>query len=294
VLLRKQQAASNQQQGKAGSRYRLPLGADRLPLRRRSRRQSGYMLLAILLMMALMVIAATAVAPRLATQIKREREQELIHRGTEYAKAIRRFYRKFGRYPTSIDQLEQTNNFRFLRKRYKDPITGKDDWKLIHFGEAKNALNLFGAPSSGTGSSVTGGGGMSAPGFSGTPQTPAGMTPAGSPAGQNTSGSGRQPGQPTSGSSGSSGPTFGGGPIIGVVSTSETESLIELQGKTHYNEWEFVYDPRYDRQGGAAGGGVGLPGMPPGQGSPATAPGQGTPAPPAGGLPGMGGPPKPP
>lgn len=255
------------------------------------------MLLAILLMMTLLVIAATAVAPKLATQIKRQREEELIHRGTQYAKAIRLFYRKFGRYPTSLDQLESTNNMRFLRKRYKDPITGKDDWRLIHFGEAKNALNLFGVASSGTGSAATGLGGVSAPGAFGGQSTPTVGTPAGqTPAGQSTPG--QTPGQS---SPSSAGQTFGGGPIIGVASPSEAESLMELQGKDHYNQWEFVYDPRYDRQAAGAAG-AGLPGMGgapvPGQGTPtggAPAPGQGTPtAPPAAGPPGMGGPPKPP
>ena len=256
------------------------------------RQQSGYMLLAILLMMTLMIIAATVAAPKLATQVKREREEELIHRGKEYAVAIRRFYRKFGRYPTSIEQLENTNNFRFLRKRYKDPITGKDDWKIIHVGEAKNPLNLFGAPSSGA--SATGTGGLSAPGL-GAPQTPAGMTPAGQQPSSGTSTTGAtgqtgQTGQQTTGGTGTSGQTFGGGAIIGIASPSAVEALKELQGKTHYNEWEFVYDPRFDRQNGGA---VGLPGMAPtGQGAPGSAPPP-PPAPPTG-LPGMGGPPRPP
>ena len=246
------------------------------------------MLLAILVMMTLMIIAATAVAPMLATQIKRQREEELLHRGTEYAKAIRRFYRKFGRYPTSVEQLENTNNFRFLRKRYKDPITGKDDWKFIHFGEAKNPLNLFGAASSGTGSSVTGTGGVSSPGFGTPPTQPAPGTPAGQPAaGTGTTG---QAGQPTTGGSSSPGKTFGGGPIIGVASPSEAASLKELQGKTHYDEWEFVYDPRFDRQAAGAGGAQ-LPGMGAPPPNPTTGPGTVTPPPIASP---QGGPPKPP
>src|SRR5438874_8287534 len=95
-------------------------------VRGRSRRQmeAGYLLLALLIMAAIMVIAAAAVAPRVAQEIRRQREEELIHRGTQYARAIRRYYKKFGRYPTSLDQLENTNNVRFLRKRYTDPITG--------------------------------------------------------------------------------------------------------------------------------------------------------------------------
>ena len=36
------------------------------------------------------------------------------------------------RYPASIEELESLNNTRFLRKRYMDPMTGKDKWRLIH------------------------------------------------------------------------------------------------------------------------------------------------------------------
>ena len=81
----------------------------------RRQRQSGYLLLALLIMAAIMIIASAAIAPRVAQEIRRQREEELIHRGTQYARAIRRYYKKFGRYPTSLDQLENTNNVRFLR-----------------------------------------------------------------------------------------------------------------------------------------------------------------------------------
>ena len=60
----------------------------------RRQRDGGYLLLAILLMMALMIIAATVAAPRMVQQIKRDREEEMIHRGTEYARAIKKFYKK--------------------------------------------------------------------------------------------------------------------------------------------------------------------------------------------------------
>src|SRR5439155_19098498 len=42
------------------------------------------------------------------------------------------------------------------------------------------------------------------------------------------------------------GKTFRGGPIVGVSSNRTDESIKELNGKDHYNEWEFVYDPRLD------------------------------------------------
>src|SRR5689334_10785600 len=112
--------------------------------KRRTRRQSGYILMVLMIMALVMMIGLTAVAPAIATQIKREREQELMHRGTAYARAIKRFYKRFGRYPTRIEELENTNNIRFLRKRYTDPITGKNEWRLIHFGEAKIVPKTFG------------------------------------------------------------------------------------------------------------------------------------------------------
>jgi hypothetical protein len=47
--------------------------------------------------------------------------------------------------------------------------------------------------------------------------------------------------------------TFGGGAIIGVESLSTKDSIKEIAGKTHYNEWEFVYDPRVEALLGGGG-----------------------------------------
>ena len=93
------------------------------------------MLLAILFMMAIMVIVAMAMAPSFIQQAKRDREEEMIHRGTEYARAIKKYYKKFGRYPANLEQLDNTNQIRFLRRRFKDPLTKGGDWKLLHYGD---------------------------------------------------------------------------------------------------------------------------------------------------------------
>jgi type II secretory pathway pseudopilin PulG len=114
--------------------------------RRRYRRDSGHLLLAILLVMALMVIAATYEAPRIVQQLKRDREEEMIHRGTEYARAIKKYYKKFGSYPSTIEQLENTNNIRFLRKRYKDPLTKDGKWTLLHYTDVAATLGQGGGP----------------------------------------------------------------------------------------------------------------------------------------------------
>ncbi|MGZ4818164.1 MAG: hypothetical protein ACXVZJ_06035 [Terriglobales bacterium] len=78
--------------------------------------QSGYMLIVILFMMALMVIAMVATAPAVKTELQRDREEEMVHRGAQYARAIKKYYKKFGRYPATLEQLEKSNDMRFLRK----------------------------------------------------------------------------------------------------------------------------------------------------------------------------------
>src|SRR5207244_10701811 len=53
----------------------------------------------------------------------------------------------------------------------------------------------------------------------------------------------------SSSSSSPNNPTFGGGPIVGVVSTSTKESIREFNKQNHYNDWQFIYDPSIDRGG---------------------------------------------
>jgi len=213
-------------------------------------RQAGYALLVILLALAFLLIAMTRSAPDVAHQIKREREEELINRGTQYARAVGRYFRKFGRYPSRIEELENTNNIRFLRRRYKDPMTPEGEFRLIHFGQAQGR-GLGAAPGAPIGTPAAGGGGAHPAAGSGSPL-----------------GGGAQPARPGDSLSGR---TFGGGPIVGVASQSTASAIKERDGKTHYNEWEFVYDASLDPS--ARPGQPGQPGQPGGPGRPG-APGQ--------------------
>jgi type II secretory pathway pseudopilin PulG len=104
--------------------------------------EGGYVLLCLLLVVSLMAIFALAAATKIDFEIKRDQEQEMIHRGVQYSRAIRGYFKKWGRYPARLEDLENTNNLRYLRKRYKDPITGKD-FRLLHYGEP--GLTLAGA-----------------------------------------------------------------------------------------------------------------------------------------------------
>ena len=111
--------------------------------------EEGFTLLAVMFLVALITIGLAVALPQISKQIQRDREVETMHRGKQYIRGIRLYYKQFGAYPTSIDALAKpTNNIRFLRKRYTDPITGKDDWKPILVGQNKapTAMGFFGVP----------------------------------------------------------------------------------------------------------------------------------------------------
>jgi hypothetical protein len=100
----------------------------------RSCRESGFALLFIYAMAATIAIMLYMEIPRVAFEAQRDREQLLIDRGEQYSRAITLYVRKFNRYPADLDALNNTQNMHFLRQRYVDPMTGKDEWRLIHVG----------------------------------------------------------------------------------------------------------------------------------------------------------------
>ena len=102
----------------------------------RGAQQGGFALLVVFLMAAMVAITLYLEIPRVAFESQRNREEMLVERGEQYKRAVELYYRKTKTYPQKIEDLENTNNFRFLRKRYKDPLTGKDEWRIIHMGPA--------------------------------------------------------------------------------------------------------------------------------------------------------------
>src|SRR4029078_12862710 len=86
--------------------------------------ERGYAMAALLVAMSVMAVLMTVALPVWNTAAKREKEAELVFRGEQYARAIALYQRKFANaLPPSLDVLL---NDRYLRKKYKDPITGKD------------------------------------------------------------------------------------------------------------------------------------------------------------------------
>jgi type II secretory pathway pseudopilin PulG len=223
-------------------------------------------LITLMLALALVMIALLAALPDLKQQIRRDREEELRHRGTAYMRAIQHFYRKFGRYPSRVEELENTNNIRFLRKHYTDPMsrdsgTGKEkDFKLLH--QADVALNngpvLPGQNGVGGQGGLTAQRGVGAQTGDASGQTSENGDPgdASSSGNPNASGNSNSPGSSSSNSDagsnsglGFNGPTFGGGPILGVASTSKAKTIRVFFSKDHYNDWLFIYVQGMDRGG---------------------------------------------
>ena len=264
----------------------IPLRAksERLPHRRcrplhAMHGEEGYLLVGVIFLMALLILSLSIAIPRVRQDIQRQRDIETMHRGKQYIRAIQLYYRKFGAYPPNIDALIKTNEIRFLRKRYKDPITGKDDWKPIMFGQNKTptAMGYFGEPLA-TGSTLAGTGPSGGNGLTGgstlgnsgslfnsgssdssgststtTPTTGTGTGTNSSDGSSNgtstTSTTGTSSGSDDSSAFGSTnGKTFGGAGIIGFEPASPKQSILLYKKKNHYNEWEFTYDPQQDRQ----------------------------------------------
>ncbi|HKR85457.1 MAG TPA: hypothetical protein VJS37_14955 [Terriglobales bacterium] len=239
----------------------IPSHPMRLP---KPQSESGYVLLALLLFVALLSIGIFTTIEKVDFQIKRDREEEMIHRGVQYSRAVRKYFKAFGRYPTRIEELENTNNQRFLRHRYKDPITGKD-FKLLRLGDvqmsfgstpgipvsqmnnqqqgAPEALNSEAKVPAGPGPSsiVSQNPPTEAPSDASQADQGASGTEAGTP----------PPPQPLSQQAGPTGApqVFGGGGIVGVASISKDKTIREFNKKNHYNQWQFIYDPTTDRGG---------------------------------------------
>ena len=94
--------------------------------------ERGFALLIVFLLAAAIGLMLYQQMPRVAFESERDKEQLLIDRGEQYKRAIYLYMQVNKRYPARMEDLENTNDKRFLRRRYIDPYTGKNEWRLIH------------------------------------------------------------------------------------------------------------------------------------------------------------------
>ena len=177
---------------------------------------------ALLVALGVMAVFASVAMPVWRTVVQREKEEELIFRGEQYVRAIRLFQRKFANaYPPTVDLLLEQ---KFLRKKYKDPMTTDGAFVLVYQNMLQPALGGR-AGQGGTGGRA---GTISPPPRSGTQAAPSPNMQAVGPRGG----------------------------IVGVVSKSGEQSLRIYNGKSVYSEWTFVQvQSNIPGQGGAPGAG---------------------------------------
>lgn len=101
-------------------------------MRRRRQNEGGYALLLVFALAAAVAVKFYLELPRVAFEAQRNKEGLLVERGEQFVRAIRLYYRKNQKWPQNLDELEKTQETRYLRKRYKDPMTGEDEWRLVH------------------------------------------------------------------------------------------------------------------------------------------------------------------
>jgi hypothetical protein len=280
----------------------------RFPAPTRTRRRNGYALLLVIFLTMLVMLGTIVAAPATRTERQREKEEEMIWRGKQYIRGIKLYYRKNGRFPTSLEDLTKPKNgsLRYLRQAYKDPMNKEDGaWRLIYVGPSGQLIGSLKPPQtlqfSGAGGAQgtpAAGAGLGAfgqqpqqgttPGQPGQPTTglaPIGTTPGtpGAPGTAQTTGTG--PGDsgsfstPTSLSPSDSTTSIIGGNIIGVGSKRDKASVIIYEKAKNYHLFEFIWDPSKDALaiGGQPGTQIGAPNAPgQGIGQPAgQGPGQG-------------------
>ena len=105
-------------------------------------------------------------------------------------------------------------------------------------GVGPSGGNGIGGASS-IGGASTGGSSLFAPTTSGTNPSATPTAPGATPGTTGTAGASGTSGSDT----GLTGQTFGGAGIIGFEPASSKSAILIYKKKTHYNEWEFVYDP---------------------------------------------------
>ena len=223
----------------------------------------GFAMAALLVAIAVLSVVMLVALPTWRQQAQREKEAELIFRGEQYARAIRLYQRKIaGAFPPSLDVLVEQ---KFIRKKYKDPITGDDFVPVYASAQAGGqsdaqppgpfallrGLQRAGEPAAGQPSAPSAPSAPAGPGGVGASPRPGGQTST-SPFGQSTPG-----GAPVPGATG----------IVGVTSRSTAQSIRLYNGRNRYDQWIFLYSAAPTTPGSILldqGGVAGQP-QPPGQ-----------------------------
>lgn len=111
----------------------------------RRRGAAGYSLVMLIMAVTVLNIMIAVALPKWSEMIKRDKEEELISRGWQYAEAIRLFQKRFQRYPVKLDELIKVKP-RCIRQLWKDPMTASGEWAPILLGGVGSPIHPPGTP----------------------------------------------------------------------------------------------------------------------------------------------------
>ncbi|HTT36551.1 MAG TPA: type II secretion system protein [Burkholderiales bacterium] len=102
-------------------------------------RESGFTYLGLLFFVAILGAALVAVAQVWHTEVRRQKEADLLFIGNQFRQAIGGYYERtpgtVKQYPKQFEDLMMDPRFpdtrRYLRKVYVDPMTGKAEWGMV-------------------------------------------------------------------------------------------------------------------------------------------------------------------
>lgn len=217
-------------------------------------KESGYTLAALAVAVTVMSILTAVALPVWSKAIQREKEEELIARGLQYAEAIRVFRARFGRAPVRLQELIEVKP-RSIRRLWRDPMMEDGEWGLLLENVETQAIPL-------------------PPGSRPPPPGSRGKQPPRDEEGEDNGREdepdeeGRLPAPrpviPVSnlfGEESEAGNVVTVGPIAGVVSRSRKESLKLFFDQSQYDQWKFRYDILLTNTGFNTPGGTGAAAM---------------------------------
>lgn len=110
---------------------------------RRPAETGGYTIIMLMAAVLAIAIGLLIALPVWQTELKREKETELIFRGKQYVEAVRLYQVKHpGQYPPSLEDLVEE---KCLRRLYRDPVTRTGEWNVIlatSAGRAAGSVHL--------------------------------------------------------------------------------------------------------------------------------------------------------
>lgn len=106
--------------------------------RRKAGRIAGFTYIGLLVVVVILGIGMAAAGTTFHHDARREKEQELLFAGDQIRRAIAEYYARSPgepRFPQALEDLLRDTRYpanrRYLRRIYRDPITGSTDWGLV-------------------------------------------------------------------------------------------------------------------------------------------------------------------